>query len=280
MTTWLLIALLLIPSPALAALAYVQSATCTIVGGGASSCDTGSITSTTGNLLVANWSTYTDIFSAITDNKSNTFTDAIAKLTTGNTNAGMQQKANASGGALHVFTMTLTGNGYTYLSVSEVSGAETSSPLDQTSTDITSSVSSHTSGSTSATTQADEILIGFGTGESGLTGPWTTDTGAGWTEITNDPTTGLIQGIITGYRIVSATGSYAYTCTSTTNSNTFANGIATFKASSFVGGYILSEVGDCINAENSNRLITEDISAGVGPCGSNVPERAKMGVGT
>ena len=35
-----------------------------------------------------------------------------------------------------------------------------------------------------------------------------------------------------------------------------------------VGGYILTEAGagDCINAENNDRLITEDVSAGVGPC--------------
>ena len=49
------------------------------------------------------------------------------------------------------------------------------------------------------------------------------------------------------------------------------------------GGYILTEAGDCINAENADRLITEDVSAGVGPCGGAAvvitPQRTLMGVG-
>lgn len=49
------------------------------------------------------------------------------------------------------------------------------------------------------------------------------------------------------------------------------------------GGYILTEVSDCINAENADRLITEDATAGVGPCVTAgvaaPPMRTLMGVG-
>jgi concanavalin A-like lectin/glucanase superfamily protein len=48
------------------------------------------------------------------------------------------------------------------------------------------------------------------------------------------------------------------------------------------GGYILTEIADCINAENADRLITEDATAGVGPCVTTAaapPMRTLMGVG-
>jgi hypothetical protein len=59
-------------------------------------------------------------------------------------------------------------------------------------------------------------------------------------------------------------------------------GVAGFKPAFATGGYILSEISDCINAENSDRLITEDVSAGIGPCAASTttPERSKMGAGT
>jgi hypothetical protein len=50
----------------------------------------------------------------------------------------------------------------------------------------------------------------------------------------------------------------------------------------FIGGYILTEAGDCINGEDGSRLITEDVSAGVGPCvavAGGPPMRTLMGVG-
>lgn len=60
---------------------------------------------------------------------------------------------------------------------------------------------------------------------------------------------------------------------------------AAFGLPSDVGsqGYILTESGDCLNAENGDRLITEDASAGVGPCvgaaAAAPPQRTMMGVG-
>jgi concanavalin A-like lectin/glucanase superfamily protein len=45
------------------------------------------------------------------------------------------------------------------------------------------------------------------------------------------------------------------------------------------GGYILTEIADCINAENADRLITEDATAGVGPCAESARLRTLQGVG-
>lgn len=49
-----------------------------------------------------------------------------------------------------------------------------------------------------------------------------------------------------------------------------------------IGGYLLTEASDCLNAENNDRLIMEEAIAGVGPCGGGaviVPTRTLLGVG-
>lgn len=219
-------------SPASAALAFVQKVSC--AASASDTCTTASITTTTGNLIVVGAGYQEDAFVSITDNKSNTYIEAIAEVACCSaTNKGQQRyKANASGGASHTFTLTgASGSFYGEISVAEISGAATASPLDKTMTGTETSTD-HSSGSTATTSQANEILIGFGTSRDGAT--LTTDTGAGWTEIDRYEATANIP-LITGYRIVSATGTYAYTYTSSPSLEAV-QGISTWKEAAAGGG--------------------------------------------
>lgn len=139
--------------------------------------------------------------------------------------------ANGAGGASHTFTLTgASGSFFGTLSVTEVSGAATSSPLDKTATDTDPDGStSHATAATGTTAQANEILIGFGS--SAAPTAYTTDTGAGWTELSNISTDADTEGLITGYRIVSAVGTFTYTYTTDTAEENVL-GISTWKEAS------------------------------------------------
>jgi hypothetical protein len=73
------------------------------------------------------------------------------------------------------------------------------------------------------------------------------------------------------------------THTWTTSGGDWVNAVVTgANFNQFIGGYILTEAGDCINGEDGSRLITEDVAAGVGPCvavAGGPPLRTLMGVG-
>lgn len=167
-------------------------------------------------------------FVSITDNKSNVYANAVPEVSQDSGLGRQDYKENGAGGASHTFTFTGDSGGlFLTLSVTEISGAATSSALDQVKSATTSVAgTSHTTGSTPTTTQANEILVGFGSSIFSTT--YTTDTGAGWTEQTNQQTDASHEGLLTGTRIVSATGTYAYTFTSG-SSVTMVQGVATYK---------------------------------------------------
>lgn len=212
--------------PAHAAIAVVQTVSCEAQG--ATTCNAGPVTTTNGNLFVASTSYCCDTFTSITDNNSNVYVNAIADQADGSGGTIRQDyKAVGTGGAGHTFTVTgASASFFATLSVQEVSGAA-ASPLDQTAADTDAISTSHSTPSTGTTAQADELLIGVGGTISTTT--YTTDTGAGWTEATNVATDADSEGMVTGYMVVSAVGTYAYTYTTGTGRAT-AQGISTWKA--------------------------------------------------
>lgn len=217
--------------PAHAAIAVVQTVSCSAAF--STSCTTGAVTTTNGNLFVASagYCCAPSAFVSISDNKSNTFTDSIAEVTQDLTQGRQQYKAVGTGGASHTFTLTGSdGNFIATLSVQEVSGAA-AVPLDKTASLASPGpATSFSSGSTAATSQAAELLIGFGSSQDTTT--YTNDGGAGWTEQTNVATNGVnIEGLITGSKVVAATGTYAYTFTTGSSARAVA-GISTWKESS------------------------------------------------
>jgi hypothetical protein len=118
---------------------------------------------------------------------------------------------------------------------SEFSGITSNSPLDQTSTATDDTVTSHSSGSTATTAQADELLVGsYGTGSSTsvytATGSFILPTNGQQ----GDNTTNIAAQI---YSIVSATGTYAATLSTDPDSPAASSmGIGTYRAASGGGG--------------------------------------------
>lgn len=217
--------LILAAAPAEAAIAHVQTVSCSAIG--VQTCTTGTITSTTGSLFVLSSAHYTDgVNSALSDSKLNVYTLATSELSTTNlTQVRIDYKANGTGGASHSFTWTSSDSFYGVLSASEISGA-TTTPLDKTIGAI-DTTSPHSSTATAATTQAAELLLGMGTNFVGVAP--VNDGGAGWVERTNIPGNGSDTiGLITGTRVVAATSTYAYTWTTGSSADS-ASHITTWK---------------------------------------------------
>lgn len=121
---------------------------------------------------------------------------------------------------------TLAGNDG-FWCAAEFSGITSSSPLDQAPAGTTDTGTSHTSATTGTTAVADELLIGTHCATSTHTFVAT----GGFTQ--NDNTTIFGFTFSMQYRIVSAVGTYASTCTS--GSATANNLIVTFKGATAPG---------------------------------------------
>lgn len=131
---------------------------------------------------------------------------------------------NSAGGS-NTIAVTATGSNLQYVYTYEVSGIITSSPTDKTST-ATGTGTSWTSNTTATTTQASEIWIGgvtvaINATQTGPTSPWTNETAANNTNYTGSA--------ISGYQIVSTTGTATYAGTSG-SSGTYAGAVIALKA--------------------------------------------------
>lgn len=235
----LLLALLLVlvaALPAHAAIAHVQTVSC--ASHAVASCTTPATTTTTGNLFVVSvsWG-YTSLttFTSVTDNKSNTYGNAISWRSDGG--AGDQETrhdfiANGAGGASHTFTGTLATAYFISIAATEISGAATTTPLDKTAVGD-QFASSHTTASTATTSQANELLIGAG----GTYYSANFTCGGTYTERANIPDTGAgdTEGIVVCTRGVTATGAYAFDYTTSAGART-ASIISTWKEAAAAAG--------------------------------------------
>jgi len=226
----LVLALLLLASASSAegAIAYVQSATATVTT--ATSITSGSINTTTGNgvIIFLPWSNFNYGFVSIVDNNSNSFTQAGSEVFSANFAAiRAYYNCNIAGRSGHTFTFTIGGADSLDIVIHEVSGQSTTSCLDQV-TQAIDNTTSHSSGNIT-TTQANEILLGAA---STVDANAMTQTGT-FTQVYNVTATGSVIGYLTGYRIVSATGTYAYTHT-TPGANRTAQSIVSIKEATAV----------------------------------------------
>jgi hypothetical protein len=173
----------------------------------ASAITTSSITSTTGNLFICDASHYSTTFTSITDSNSNVYVDSMAEITSASSVRTREQyKANGTGGSSHTFTLTTVDVTYLSLACLEVSGAA-ASPLDQTASKADNSCTTGcTSTSTASTGQANELLIGTGSGGTFSNAIFTAQ--SGFTQDQNI-TNGMV--LLVGHMSVSATGAYVFT---------------------------------------------------------------------
>ena len=165
---------------------------------------------------------------------TNTYHQKVSASGTGTGAAQIWTAENIAGGN-ETITITCTGAncGYTVATAAEYSGLATSGSFDQSNLNAGASSTSYTSGSTPATTQANELLVGVvGLLSSSITCTPDTST-VSWSAL--DRSTGSSQEICTQQAIVTATG--AYQANGTLSSAAAAVSIvATFKTSGGGGG--------------------------------------------
>lgn len=186
------------------------------VGSLAASVTTAAISSTTGNLLVADMSFYTGngVFSSIDDTATGNNTWSVARAV--NTSAASAQISqyyakNITGHASEAVKATATANAYVVLAVLEISGADTTAPLDVGGNATSSATTSHPVSTSATTTQADTIAVGLAS--SMLVTNAITEDGA-YTTQSSDVTISTTR---QGTRIVSAAGVQTRTVTTAGN---------------------------------------------------------------
>lgn len=171
---------------------------------------------TAGNTLVCDAGAYgqTTDFTSITDSLSHTYLDSIPIFqTNGGTSQalGIQQyAANITGGTVN-FTITGSTTILPTIVCKEISGVLTTGVLDQTNYEDTATGSTGLSSGNITTTQASEILLGGGVLSDCAGSSCTFAATAGWSEDENIPfTPGSEMGLISASRVVSSTGTYAF----------------------------------------------------------------------
>lgn len=176
---------------------------------GASSVTTAGITSTTGSnfyLLIS--FRQGDTFNGVSDSKGNTYTqvDTLADAGYGWT-ISTYKCVNGTGGASHTATVTMGATTRIVCYFVEVSGADTTTDIDQHS--IAKDTSTPFDGTALTTTQANEVILAII--RSNDTVNTTITVNGGFTQLDIDAT---VSASVAGYRITSATGTYSPAATS------------------------------------------------------------------
>jgi len=213
------------------AIAFVQGLTKS--GNGVSSITSAGVATTSGNLLHAGLVNETGNFTSFTDSGGHTWTQSNAERVGfgGLDKMRTLHTPNITGQASHTFTYTISTNGAITLGVIEISGAATSTPLDQANSNEDTTGTSHASPG-SLTTQADEMIVG--TGMAFTTAFCTFAAGATFTAGANLAFASGQLGIIIEYKVVSSVSAYTADYTTSVNDRTL-NACATYKAAAAGG---------------------------------------------
>ncbi len=167
----------------------------------------------------------------ITDSKGNTYAIDVTKDDPGNHRTARTATAQLTNALASGDTITIPWTGFTNVVAAshEYSGIATSSALDKTASALTSFGTTHSSGNTAATTQADELLLGVHLLAANVAWTPVTDTA-----VTDTFGTSFTAKLIIQYRIVAATGTYASSGTTAAGQDTI-DEIATYKGAAAVG---------------------------------------------
>lgn len=191
---------------------------------------------TAGSLLVCGICSAGNI-TQVSDSVNGNWTKAVDEDGLGGTEAYTEIWYFANTGA-GTPTVSFTGgfDGFESMAIAEYSGVATASPLDQTQHAFDASGTTHPdTGNTATTTQADELLIGV----FGNPGSRTITPGDSFTERYDE--TSNSRAVWLGDKIVSATGAYKASGTSSSTGERWAATIATFKAAG--GGEVVPILG-------------------------------------
>lgn len=191
----------------------------------ATSITTGSITTTSTNLVIADSISGVGATQTITDSKSNTWVNRVVKTSIGAVNhtAFVEYSVSSvTGGSSHTFTATTPGNDFNTIFVTEISG-QAASPFDvEAHSNAVSGASPHTLASTATTAQAASLIHGLGVSDIGLSFE-TYSVAAPWTQGNNlaDSAAPVKWGGITADQVVSSTGTYAFVFSTSTTNDTY-----------------------------------------------------------
>ena len=218
---------------------------------------------TAGNAIVACFgfgdSTGAVNVSNVTDNSNGMSSSSIGKIhDTGNTQSGaLYYRANVESGS-HTITATFdTTTPYRRIRVFEIGGVATSSIEDrstgQTQSNVGTTTDSISSGATSATTNANDFILGI-TQDTGNTDPGTGTMSAG----TGFTLSGSNQILSAEYKNVSSTGAQAATFTDSKNSSRITYVIALKNAAS--GGSTIALTGSQVAAQAGTVVASQAVS--------------------
>lgn len=182
---------------------------------------------TAGNLIVVAVCTQTYAVNTITDTLSNTYTK-ISDGQTANLNGELWYAYNITGGSctLTVDLIGTTNYDDIITTAREYSGISTTSPLDVSAENVEGSYgTSHPTGTTGTTNQADEVCVAMYAGDDNET----YTVGGSYTNLVDTDGYDLYSSLVMADLIVSSTGTQSATFTSTDSLRGY-GAIATFKA--------------------------------------------------
>jgi len=209
------------------AIAFVQYDD--FLGSGDTIANDNALNTTTGNILIAvisNWDPIEGfgVVTGVADTAGNTYTKAFGVYRDGGTSGERLEiwyAKNITGNANNITTATMTDMcQVAYISVSEFSGVDTTSPLDDFSTNSETNQTSHSSGNATSSAVGALIVGGYqGVDSENMT------VGVGFTTLSSDLTSVYF---LAQYEILGGAGDYDSDCTSGTTTSSI-NGCAIFK---------------------------------------------------
>lgn len=222
---------------ALAAIDVGQASAGAFTGGATSVTTTGITTSASGSSFII-YVSYVSGFSvsSIADSKSNSYTLVASALTgwLSATNSAIYLCTNCTGGSGHTATLNLSGSTQAEIYLVEVTGGATASLVDATpSTFWNDDTASPFTSNSLTSSNANDLLLAF-TNTNGNT----TDTftwGNSFTQVTADGNPAHFTGGV-AKRVVSSTGTYNSTFTSSGGTSEAASALISLKASGGGGG--------------------------------------------
>jgi hypothetical protein len=183
-------------------------------------------TSTAGNFVAITASSNTTVSLAIAHSQAGTVQTGRAAENNGGDFITTRYVENIAGGASHTISITVQAGSFTTLNASEYSGVNTSATLDKTNVG-TGNSATLLSAATATTAQADELLIGNGTLNTGSAGAWTAGASYNLRGSIVDGVNGSVSFLED--QIVTATGTYTAGATKNGESNAWICTVCTFK---------------------------------------------------
>jgi hypothetical protein len=223
------------------AIAFVQGVSAQ--GASVLSVTTGAITTTSGNLLIIGTAQFTTAnFGSVSDSKTNTLNLVGGPVDGAGSDEARQYAAyNCTGGASHTFTQNCSPADFPTIIAAEVSGIALAAAADKTTTGNETGTT-HSTGTTAALTQADELV--YCNGATHSVGGSISNTDGSYTQ-DQAVVAGAGENAVSAYKIVAATTAVSWNNWTIGASRNGSSVLVTYKAaaaSGVVGSYYYRQI--------------------------------------